>query len=159
GDAVSFARRGVYPTSALKEMAPDLRNKYFTQLESAWEVRKQLRSMVIFGHHDLGQRAPFPRIDLVLCRNVLIYFTPELQRRSLQLFAFALREGGFLVLGKAEATSPLPEQFTVVHPRLKVFRRHGERVLIPPSRIRAAAPAPGAAGASPMRMAPGHLER
>ena len=136
-DAVAFARRGVYPASALREVPEDLRERYFMQLESAWEVRKQLRGMVIFGQHDLGQRAPFPRIDLVLCRNVLIYFTPELQRRSLQLFAFALREGGFLVLGKAETTSPLPEHFALVHPRLKLFRRHGERVLIPPSRIRA----------------------
>lgn len=142
GDAVAFARRGVYPGSALREIPSELRDRYFTQLDSAWEVRKQLRGMVIFGQHDLGQRAPFPRIDLVLCRNVLIYFTPELQRRALQLFAFALREGGFLVLGKAETTSPLPEHFALMHPRLKIFRRHGERVLIPPSRIRAAAPSP-----------------
>jgi two-component system CheB/CheR fusion protein len=140
-DAVAFARRGVYPTSALKNVPAELRERHLSRLESAWEVRKQLRAMVVFGQHDLGQRAPFPRIDLVLCRNVLIYFTPELQRRALQLFAFALREGGFLVLGKAESTSPLPENFTMVQPRLKIFRRHGERVLIPPSRIRDAAPA------------------
>jgi two-component system CheB/CheR fusion protein len=140
-DAVAFARRGVYPTSAVKNVPAEMRERHLTRLESAWEVRKQLRAMVIFGQHDLGQRAPFPRIDLVLCRNVLIYFTPELQRRALQLFAFALREGGFLVLGKAESTSPLPENFTMVQPRLKIFRRHGERVLIPPSRIRDAAPA------------------
>jgi two-component system CheB/CheR fusion protein len=158
-DAVAFARRGVYPGSALKDVPPELRDRYFTQLDSAWEVRKQLRGMVIFGQHDLGQRAPFPRIDLVLCRNVLIYFTPELQRRALQLFAFALREGGYLVLGKAETTSPLPEHFTLVHPRLKVFRRHGERVLIPPSRIRAAAPSPSPASVAVPRPILGSVER
>ncbi|MBV9168584.1 MAG: PAS domain-containing protein [Chloroflexi bacterium] len=144
-EAVGFARRGVYPNSALKNVPEETRLRYFTQLDSAWEVRKQLRSMVVFGHHDLAQRAPFPRIDLVLCRNVLIYFTPELQRRSLQLFAFALREDGYLVLGKAEGSSPLPEYFQLVQPKLKVFRRHGERVLIPPSRIRDAVPEPNAA--------------
>jgi len=158
-EAVAFARRGVYPTSALKELPNDLRDRYLTPLDSAWEIRKPLRGMVIFGQHDLGQRAPFPRIDLVLCRNVLIYFTPELQRRSLQLFAFALREGGFLVMGKAETTSPLPEHFTLVHPRLKVFRRHGERVLIPPSRIRAAAPDPAGVAAPTVRPVAGSLER
>ena len=63
--------------------------------------------MVVFGQHDLGQRAPFPRIDLALCRNVLIYFTRELQKRALQLFAFSLREGGYLALGKAESATPL----------------------------------------------------
>ncbi|MBV9577462.1 MAG: PAS domain-containing protein [Chloroflexi bacterium] len=142
GEAIAFARRGVYPISALKNVPSEIRDRHLTRVDSAWEVRKQLRGMVIFGQHDLGQRAPFPRIDLVLCRNVLIYFTPELQRRSLQLFAFALREGGYLVLGKSESTSPLPENFTMVQPRLKIFRRHGERVLIPPSRIRDAAPTP-----------------
>jgi two-component system CheB/CheR fusion protein len=140
GDAIAFARRGIYPGSALKNVPDDLRDRHLTHIDSAWEVRKRLRAMVIFGQHDLGQRAPFPRIDLVLCRNVLIYFTPELQRRALQLFGFALREGGYLVLGKAESTSPLPENFTMVQPRLKIFRRHGERVLIPPSRILDATP-------------------
>lgn len=145
-DAVAFARRGVYPASALKNVSQDVRGKYLIPVDSGFEVRKQVRGMVIFGQHDLGQRAPFPRIDLVLCRNVLIYFTPELQRRALQLFAFGLRDGGFLVLGKAESSSPLPEHFTLVDPRLKIFCRQGERVLIPPSRIRDATPMPASAG-------------
>ena len=67
----------------------------------------------MFGEHDLGQRAPFPQIDLALCRNVLIYFTSDLQKRALQLFAFSLRDGGYLVLGKAETTSPLREYFVL----------------------------------------------
>ena len=75
-------------------------------MNGAFEVRKQVRALTIFGQHDLGQRAPFPRIDLELCRNVLIYFTPELQRRALQLFTFSLRDGGYLVLGKSETTNP-----------------------------------------------------
>lgn len=135
-DAIAFARRGIYPSSAVKNVPAELRDRYLARMESGWEVRKQSRAMVVFGQHDLGQRAPFPRIDLVLCRNVLIYFTPELQRRGLQLFAFALREGGYLVLGKSETTSPLPEHFTLSHPRLKIFQRHGDRVLIPPLRVR-----------------------
>ena len=135
-DAVAFARRGIYPASALKNLPRELRERYLTRGDGAFEVRKQARSLVIFGQHDLGQRAPFPRIDLIMCRNVLIYFTPELQRRALQLFAFALREGGSMVLGKAESASPLPEHFVLLNQRLKVFRRQGERVLIPPMRMR-----------------------
>ena len=99
-----------------------------------------MRRLVVFAPHDLGQRAPFPRIDLALCRNVLIYFTPELQRRALQLFAFALRPGGRLILGKSETTSPLPEHFTLEDARLKIYRRRGDRVLIPPAEIRATIP-------------------
>src|SRR5207249_6082057 len=130
-DAIGFARRGIYPASDLADVSADLIERYFTEVEGEYEIKKSVRALVVFGQHDLGQRAPFPRIDLALCRNVLIYFTTELQRRALQLFAFALRDGGFLALGKAESTSPLPAHFALVHPRLKVFRRHGERALIP----------------------------
>jgi two-component system, chemotaxis family, CheB/CheR fusion protein len=136
-DAVSFARRGIYPASAVAKLPHELVDTYFVRRnDNEVEVRKSIRSLVVFGQHDLGQRSPFPRIDLTLCRNVLIYFTAELQRRSLQLFAFALRNGGFLVLGKAETVSPLTEFFTVEQSNLKVYRRVGEHVLIPPTRVR-----------------------
>src|SRR5581483_5022673 len=139
-DAINFARRGVYPASALAHLPPEVIERHFNRLGDEYEIKKRVRSLVIFGQHDLGQRAPFLRIDLALCRNVLIYFTPELQRRALQLFAFSLRENGYLVLGKAESTSPLPQHFVLEEPRLKVYRRQGERVLIPPARIRDTAP-------------------
>jgi two-component system CheB/CheR fusion protein len=139
-DAIAFARRGVYPPSALADMPPELVERYFTEIDGAFEVKKLIRGMTVFGQHDLGQRAPFPRIDLALCRNVLIYFTPELQRRALHLFAFSLREGGYLALGKSETTNPLAEYFVLEQPRLKIFRRHGERALIPLSRIKDTAP-------------------
>ena len=67
---------------------------------------------------------------------MLIYFTPELQRRALQLFTFSLRDGGYLVLGKSETTNPLAEYFTLEQPQLKVYRRQGDRTLFPPSRYR-----------------------
>ncbi|MFN8473959.1 MAG: CheR family methyltransferase [Anaerolineae bacterium] len=142
GEAISFARRGVYPASALSEMPPDMIERYFTPLNGAFEVNKVVRGMVVFGQHDLGQRAPFPRIDMALCRNVLIYFTTELQRRALQLFAFSLRDGGYLVLGKAETVTPLADFFALEQPRLKVYRRVGDRVLIPPARIKDSVPTP-----------------
>ncbi len=156
-EAIAFARRGVYPSSALKHVSPEVLQRYFTRLDDAYEVKKSVRGMVVFGQHDLGQRAPFPRIDLALCRNVLIYFTPELQRRALQLFAFALRDGGYLVLGKAESTTPLSDHFTLVQPRLRIYRRQGERVLLPPARIRDAAP--GAPTAPATRPALTGMER
>jgi two-component system, chemotaxis family, CheB/CheR fusion protein len=133
-DAVNFARRGIYSRSAVASMAPELVDRYFQRIGDEYEIRKNIRSLTVFGQHDLAQRAPFPRIDLAVTRNVLIYFTPELQKRALQLFAFSLREGGTLVLGKAESVGQLPEYFVTEEPRLKVYRRHGERVLIPPSR-------------------------
>jgi two-component system CheB/CheR fusion protein len=139
-DAIAFARRGVYPASALVDLPPHVLERYFNEMDGAYEIKKLVRGMSVFGQHDLGQRAPFPRIDLTLCRNVLIYFTAELQRRALQLFAISLREGGYLVLGKSETTSPLAEFFVLEHPRLKVYRRRGEQALIPATRIKDSTP-------------------
>lgn len=131
-DAIEFARRGVYPAVAVAGLADDLVARYFMATSGTYTIMKRVRSMVVFGEHDLAQRAPFPHIDLVLCRNVLIYFARELQQRALQLFAFALRQGGALVLGKTETVSPLPEFFMLQHAQHKVYRRQGERLLMPP---------------------------
>jgi two-component system, chemotaxis family, CheB/CheR fusion protein len=141
-EAIAFARRGVYPASALSAVAPELVTRYFTHQDGEYAVKKRVRSMIVFGLQNLAQRAPFPNIDLVLCRNVLIYFTPELQRRTLQLFAFSLRDDGRLALGKAETAAPLAEYFRVEHPQLKVYRRQGGHILFPPSQFRATQPPP-----------------
>ncbi len=130
-DSIVFARRGLYAAAALDGLPADLRDKHFVKVDDSYQVRKRIRNLTVFGEYDLGQRAPFPRIDLILCRNVLIYFTKELQQRTLQLFAFSLRPAGYLVLGKAETTSPLSEFFAAYDPALKVFRRQGDRLLIP----------------------------
>lgn len=140
-DAVTFARRGIYSARSLSRVPQDVRGRHFVERGDDYEIRKHLRSLMVFGEHDLGQQAPFPRIDLVFCRNVLIYFNQALQRRALQLFAFSLRTGGYLVLGKSETVSPLAEFFAVDQPRYKVFRRIGDRAIIPPSRIREILPA------------------
>jgi two-component system CheB/CheR fusion protein len=122
-DAIDFARRGSYPPSALTDVPPELIERYFVHVDGSYEVGKAARNLLVFGEHDLGRRAPFPRINLVLCRNVLIYFTSDLQRRVLQRFAFSLRPEGYLVLGTSESVSPLPDFFTLEDSRLKIFRR------------------------------------
>ena len=130
-EAVEFARRGVYPKSAVAQVPQELIGRYFFEIDGEYEVNKRIRGTVIFGEHDLAQRAPFPGIDLILCRNVLMYFAPDLQRRALQLFAFSLRDAGVLVLGKAETITPLPEFFASDDPHLHVYHRQGGRNLIP----------------------------
>lgn len=132
-DAIEFARHGVYSSEALANVDPRLVQQYFTQLDGEYQVRKVVRSLTVFGQHDLGERAPFPRIDLVLCRNVLIYFDPDLQHRVLQLIAFSLRDGGYLALGKSETTHPLNKFFVTENSELKVYQRRGERTAVPPA--------------------------
>jgi two-component system CheB/CheR fusion protein len=134
-DAVDFARRGVYPVAALADVPAEMIGRHFVRFDGGYEVRKAVRAMLVFGEHDLAHRAPFPRTDLVLCRNVLIYFTGGLQRRALELFAFSLRRGGRLILGKSETVSPLPEFFALEHPRLKVFHRVGPAMPIAADQI------------------------
>jgi two-component system CheB/CheR fusion protein len=130
-EAVAFARRGIYPRASVASLPADLLNRYFVKLDGTYQVTKLLRKQIIFGQHDLGHRPPFPHMDLVVCRNVLIYFTADLQRRALQLFAFALRNGGYLALGKAETIKPVESAFTPAHRVLKLYRRVGERTFAP----------------------------
>lgn len=130
-DALAFARRGIYSAEATASMPEALRSRYFFQLDGDYEVTKQLRGLVVFGLHDLGRQAPFPHLDLVVCRNVLIYFTQTLQTRALHLFAFALRPGGYLALGKAETIHPLEAYFAPADGQLKLYRRQGERNFVP----------------------------
>jgi two-component system CheB/CheR fusion protein len=132
-DAVNFARRGIYPSSALEGLSEEQRDRYFVEEEGSYQVKKQIRGMIVFGEHDLAQRSPFPSVDLVVSRNVLIYFSQELQRRALQLFAYSLRDGGYLVMGKAESPSLLKDLFAPVDKHNKIFRRQGQRFLLPPT--------------------------
>jgi two-component system CheB/CheR fusion protein len=132
-DAVKYARRGVYPPSALEGLSEEQLRRYFVEEDGSYQVKKQIRGMIVFGEHDLAQRSPFPHVDLVVSRNVLIYFSGELQRRALQLFAYSLRDGGYLVMGKAESPSLLGDLFAPVDRNNKIYRRQGQRFLLPPT--------------------------
>lgn len=128
---ISRARRGTYSEEAVSDIDPQMVARYFTKVGNTYEVNNIIRNMTVFGQHDLAKRAPFPGVDLVLCRNVLIYFSKELQLHTLQLFAFSLRQGGYLALGKSETSNPLPDLFAVVDPAVRIFQRIGQRVAIP----------------------------
>jgi two-component system CheB/CheR fusion protein len=128
GDALSFARRAAYPGAALTNLPPDFVARYFHAVDGMYELDKRVRSLVVFGEHDLARQAPFQNIDLVLCRDVLSVFTPELQQRALQLFHYALREGGHLVLGRSEAIALATDVFASTQPHLNIYRRKEGRV-------------------------------
>lgn len=119
--AINFARRGLYSENLLKGMPPDYRERFFERTDQGYRISKTLRQMIIFGQQDLGKSAPFPRINLVLCRNVLIYFTPELQDYVLNQFAFSLYPGGYLFLGKAETVRPTQSYYELVNKHWKIY--------------------------------------
>ena len=122
-NALSHARLAVYDASALDDLEPELREKYFERVNGRFAFRKDLRRLVIFGRHDLVQDAPISRIDLLTCRNTLMYFNAETQARILERFNFALTENGFLFLGRAETMMAHASLFTPVDLRRRVSRK------------------------------------
>jgi two-component system, chemotaxis family, CheB/CheR fusion protein len=122
-DAISFARRGLYPENVLKDLPDDYRDRFFEPVDQGFRVSKALRQVVIFGQQDISRGVPFPRIDLVTCRNLLIYLKPDLQQIVLDLFAYSLHQSrGFLFLGKAETTRPTKATFELVNKKWKIYR-------------------------------------
>ncbi|HEY5002088.1 MAG TPA: CheR family methyltransferase, partial [Ktedonobacteraceae bacterium] len=122
GASITFARRGLYSENLLKGVPHDYLERFFERVDHGYRIAKPLRQMVIFGQQDLSHSAPFPHIDLVLCRNVLIYFTPELQDYVLNQFAFSLNPNGFLFLGKAETVRPTQLFYELENKHWKVYR-------------------------------------
>ena len=106
-EAIAFARRGYYPPNVLPSLPGEYQASFFEPTDHGHRITKPLRQMIIFGQQDLGRGVPFPRIDLVDCRNLLIYFKPDLQKTVLDLFAYSLQQTmGYLFLGKAETARP-----------------------------------------------------
>ena len=122
-DALSRARQAVYPSAALKPVPDDLAEKYFERRPTGWSFRTDLRRSVIFGRNDLVEDAPISRIDLLVSRNALMYFTPETQARVLRHFNFALKDTGFLFLGKSEMLITHKDLFTPHDLKWRVFRK------------------------------------
>ncbi len=122
-EALRDARIGLYPARALEAFPADLRDKYFEQNGSQFAFRSDLRRRVIFGRHDITRDAPISRLDLLVCRNTLMYFNVETQAQVIDRFHFALRERGCLFLGKAEMLLSDGERFEVISMRQRIFRR------------------------------------
>jgi two-component system, chemotaxis family, CheB/CheR fusion protein len=122
-EALRDARAGVYGQKSLESLPPELREKYFEQTGSQFAFRTDLRRRVIFGRHDITRDAPISRLDMLVCRNTLMYFNVETQAQVIDRFHFALREGGYLFLGKAEMLLSDSERFEVVSMRQRLFRR------------------------------------
>jgi len=117
------ARHATYPAKTMEAVPDELRERYFERIEQRYAFRKDLRGPVIFGRNDLFQDAPISRIDLLMCRNTLMYFNAETQASILSRFHFALNNWGYLYLGKAEMLITHTELFKPLDLRLRVFSK------------------------------------
>src|SRR5438874_6440026 len=122
-DALMQARHAIYTASQVEDVPPELLSKYFERVDDRYLFHKDVRRSVIFGRHDLVQDAPISRVNLLVCRNTLMYFTRETQARVLNRFHFALRNGGFLLMGRAELLLTHGELFTPVELKARVFTK------------------------------------
>ncbi|AFG36324.1 PAS domain S-box protein [Spirochaeta africana] len=121
--ALSVARRGRYPGTALENMPQHLRSSYFIADGDMYEVVPAIRSLVLFSRHDVTSNPPFLKLDLISCRNLLIYFGQELQQHVVPLFHYALKPEGLLFLGKSETIGGFSDLFETLSTRHKVYRR------------------------------------
>lgn len=120
---IEKARLGIYTHQDLKNISEERLAKYFTKKESGYHISKPIRDSCVFAVHDLTKDFPFSKIDFIACRNVLIYFNADLQNKVLSSFHYALRDQGFLFLGKSESAARVEKLFTAVERQGKIYRR------------------------------------
>jgi two-component system CheB/CheR fusion protein len=122
-EALNTARQGLYRIEDVKDVPTSLLETYFVREGQAFRIRRDIRRWVIFGRHNIAQDPPMSHIDLLICRNVLIYFTADPQDRILARFHYAVREQGFLFLGRAESLLTRSRWFVPYHVKWRVFQR------------------------------------
>jgi two-component system CheB/CheR fusion protein len=122
-DAIDKARQGMYPENVCADMSPEQMRRFFTKDEHGCRVRAEIREMIIFAPQNLIMDPPFTKLDILSCRNLLIYLGPEVQKKLIPLFHYSLTPGGILILGSAETVGTFGDLFTPLNNKLRIFRR------------------------------------
>ncbi|PLX71114.1 MAG: chemotaxis protein CheR [Denitrovibrio sp.] len=121
-DAILIASNGQYHESIVGDVPSSYLTRYFTKQDNTYIISRNIREMVVFAKHNLIKDPPFTKMDLISCRNLLIYFQPVLQKKALEMFSFSLNMGGYLFLGSSEATGEVSENYEVVENKHKIFK-------------------------------------
>lgn len=122
-DAIATARSGQYPASIRADVSSDRLNRFFNANNDHYRINKSIRDMVLFALHDVILDPPFTKLDLISCRNLMIYFDSELQSRLLPLFHYSLRSSGMLLLGSSESVGRFNRLFSAIDAKLRVYLR------------------------------------
>ena len=122
-DSVAQASRGVYPEAALQGVSEERKERFFNQTNDSYRVADFLRQRVVFTRHDILKNAPFTKLDLVTCRNLLIYLDTDAQHRVLSFFHFGLKHKGYLWLGPSETLADFESEFSTVNGRWRMFQK------------------------------------
>ena len=147
-DAIDKARQALFPENIAADVSPERLKRFFSKEKSAYRVRKEIREMVIFAPQDLIMDPPFTKLDVLSCRNLLIYLTAEMQKKLMPLFHYSLNPGGLLLLGNAETIGSFTHLFSALGGRTRLFRKleaaGGMESVEFPSSFMTTAGAPGA---------------
>jgi len=122
-EAIEYARQGIYLDNIRADISPERIEKYFVQRNGNLLLKKELREMIVFAQHNIIKDAPFTRLDLICCRNLLIYLNTELQKKIIPLFHYSLGHNGLLFLGPAETIGGFTDLFNPVDPQMEIVRR------------------------------------
>jgi chemotaxis methyl-accepting protein methylase len=122
-ETIDKARQGVYPANITADVSPERLKRFFIKEASGYRVGKEIREMVTFATQNVIMDPPFTKLDILICRNLLIYLTPELQKKLLPLFHYSLNPGGILFLGSAETINTFTDFFASLHIKSRLFRR------------------------------------
>lgn len=125
-EAVEVARRGRYSEAALADVSPERIHRFFEKDEQGYRIDKRVRELCVFVRHDVTRDPPFARLDLISCRNLLIYFDAELQRRVVTMLHYCLNPRGYLFLGQSEALTSFRDLFTSIDKVNRIFARIGD---------------------------------
>ena len=125
-DAIAKAGTGIYPESIAADLNSALLTKYFYCRGDSYQISRNIREMVVFAQHNLVKDPPFTRIDLVSCRNLLIYLQTNLQQRALEMFSFSLRPRGILLLGTSETVGEMEDRFEAIDRKARIYRSMGK---------------------------------
>ncbi|MBA9079157.1 CheR family methyltransferase [Rufibacter quisquiliarum] len=131
--AIERARSGYYPENIAADVSQERLKRYFVKIENQYHIRKELRERVVFALHNVTRDAPFTKLDLLTCRNLLIYLSPELQRKVFPVFHYSLNPSGLLMLGSSETIGGHPDLFQTLDAKWKIYQRSESAV--PMSRI------------------------
>ena len=129
-EAIQIARNGVFSTNIAENVSPHRLKKYFTKTKNEYKINTEIRDMIVFAQHNLIMQPPFTNIDLISCRNLLIYIDAELQKKIMRLFNYSIKPEGVLILGSAETNGQDNNNFYAIDSKLKLFRR-SETSLMP----------------------------
>ena len=122
-EAIEFARAAIYPASIAADVSPERLDRFFLKENDSYRVRNQIRDMIVFAPQNIIKDPPFSRLNLVACRNLLIYMEPVLQKKLLPLFHYTLVPNGFLFLGTSESIGEFSHLFSMVAAKWKIFKR------------------------------------